>query len=136
MFGMVLVTHGAIGAEMLATLGRIVGPQSQAASIAVNDDDDMEVCRAAILNAIRDVNTGDGVVLLTDMFGGTPSNLALSVMPRTSAVVLAGVNLPMLIKLAQMRSSASLLDAVREAEAAGRRYIQLVTENLAPPTQA
>ncbi len=135
MFGMIVVTHGAIGAEMLGTLNRIVGAQPQAMAIAVNDDDDMDVCRTAILNAIRDVNAGDGVVLLTDMFGGTPSNLALSVMPRTSAVVLAGVNLPMLIKLAQIRAQTPLLDAVREAEAAGRRYIQLVTENLAPPAE-
>lgn len=130
MIGMVLVTHGNIGAEMLAALDQIVGPQAQAKAVSVAADDDMDQCCNAILAAIKDVNTGKGVVLLTDMFGGTPSNLALSVMPKTNAVVLAGVNLPTLIKLTSLRSTADLLDAVREAESAGRKYIQLVTETL------
>ncbi len=134
MFGIVLVSHGAIGAEMLAALSQIVGPQPQACAISITSDDDMDACRKTILASIAKVNTGDGVVLLTDMFGGTPSNLALSVMPKTNAVVLAGMNLPTLIKLASMRETAPLLDAVSEAAAAGRKYIQLVTENLAPPT--
>ncbi len=134
MFGIVLVSHGAIGAEMLAALNQIVGPQPQACAISITSDDDMDECRKTILASIAKVNTGDGVVLLTDMFGGTPSNLALSVMPKTNAVVLAGMNLPTLVKLASMRESAPLLDAVSEAAAAGRKYIQLVTENLAPPT--
>lgn len=133
MFGIVLVSHGAIGAEILSALGQIVGPQTQAEAISMGPDDDMEACRKAILTSIGHVNTGDGVVILTDMFGGTPSNLALSVMPKTNAVVLAGMNLPMLVKLVSMRESATLLDAVSEAAAAGRKYIQLVTENLAPP---
>jgi PTS system mannose-specific IIA component len=132
MFGIVLVTHGRIGVEMLDALSQIVGPQDQATAISIGADDDMDACRNAILDAIRSVNAGDGVVLLTDMFGGTPSNLALSVMPSTNAVVLAGINLPTLIKLASARETAPLLDAVREAETAGRRYIQLVTETLAP----
>ena len=131
MFGLILVTHDGIGTEMLAALNHIVGPQAQAVAIAVRGDDDMDACRNAILTAIKDVNTGEGVVLLTDMFGGTPSNLALSVMPRTNAVVLAGVNLPTLIKLASLRATTPLLDAVREAEVAGRKYIQLVTETIA-----
>lgn len=130
MFGIVLVTHGGIGKELLAALNVIVGPQTQAAAISVGVDDDMNECRNDILKAIQATNTGDGVVLLTDMFGGTPSNLALSVMPRTNAVVLAGVNLPTLIKLASSRSTLPLLEAVREAETAGRKYIQLVTETL------
>lgn len=132
MFGMILVTHGAIGAEMLSALNEIVGPQTQVQTISVRADTGMDDCRARILEAIKDVNTGDGVMLLTDMFGGTPSNLALSVMPKTGAMVLAGVNLPMLVKLASLRGTMSLLDAAREAEAAGRKYIQLVTETLAP----
>lgn len=132
MFGIVLVSHGAIGKEMLTALNQIVGPQPQAKAISIAPDEDMDACRKNILAAISEVNTGDGVVLLTDMFGGTPSNLALSVMPTTNAVVLAGVNLPVLIKLASMRQETSLLDAVSEAAAAGRKYIQLVTENMAP----
>lgn len=131
MFGIVIVSHGAIGAEMLLAVDQIVGPQTQAKAISIAPDQDMEQCRNAILASIKDVNTGDGVVILTDMFGGTPSNLAISVMPKTNAVVLAGVNLPTLIKLATVRESMSLLDAVGEAAAAGRKYIQLVTENLA-----
>lgn len=131
MFGIVVVTHLGIGAEMLRALHHIVGPQAQAVAVSVTADEDMEKCRNAILAAIYEVNTGEGVVLLTDMFGGTPSNLALSVMPKTNAVVLAGVNLPVLVKLAAARQTMKLLDAVREAETAGRKYIQLVTENLA-----
>jgi PTS system mannose-specific IIA component len=130
MIGMVLVTHGKIGEEMLNALHQIVGPQPQAKAISVDSDDDMDACRNAVLMAIKDVNSGEGVVLLTDMFGGTPSNLALSVMPKTNAVVLAGVNLPTLIKLVSLRGNTPLLDAVREAELAGRKYIQLVTETL------
>ncbi|MDD5585971.1 MAG: PTS fructose transporter subunit IIA [Alphaproteobacteria bacterium] len=130
MIGMVLVTHGKIGEEMLTALNQIVGPQPQTKAISVASDDNMDDCRNAILLAIKDVNSGDGVVLLTDMFGGTPSNMALSVMPKTNAVVLAGVNLPTLIKLASLRGNTPLLDAVQEAEMAGRKYIQLVTETL------
>lgn len=133
MFGIVLVSHGSIGAEMLTALNQIVGPQSHAKAISIAPDEDMDKCRNEILVSIKEVNTGDGVVILTDMFGGTPSNLAISVMPKTNAVVLAGVNLPTLIKLASMRESMTLLDAVTEAAAAGRKYIQLVTENLAAP---
>ena len=132
MIGMVLVTHDAIGVELLKALNAIVGAQAQAVAISVNADDDMDSCRAAILTAIATVNRGQGVVLLTDMFGGTPSNLAIASMPQTQAVVLAGVNLPMLIKLATARTTLPLLDAVRAAESAGRKYIQLVTETLAP----
>jgi PTS system mannose-specific IIA component len=132
MIGMIIVTHGQIGAELLRTLNDIVGTQKQAISISVGLHDDMGECRASILTAIKDVNTGDGVVLLTDMFGGTPSNLAIAAMPRSKAVVLAGINLPALIKLSSVRESMPLLDAAREAESAGRKYIQLVSETLPP----
>lgn len=131
MLGIVLVTHGGIGREMLATLDQIVGKQSHARAVVVGTDEDVGSCQNAILSAIGEVNSGDGVVLLTDMFGGTPSNLAIAAMPRANAVVIAGLNLPMLVKLASVRGSMGLMDAVREAEAAGRKYIQLVTENLA-----
>jgi len=130
MYGIVLVTHGRIGEEMLKALNEIVGPQEQACAISIGAEDDMDVCRNHILNCIKDVNKGDGVVLVTDMFGGTPSNLAISVMPSTNAVVLAGVNLPLLVKLASVRSTMGILAAVQEAEAAGRKYIQRVTENM------
>ncbi|MDE1900432.1 MAG: PTS fructose transporter subunit IIA [Alphaproteobacteria bacterium] len=132
MIGMVLVTHDNIGGEMLRALAGIVGPQAQAASIAIGMHDDMGACRDKILSAIKDVNSGDGVVVLVDMFGGTPSNLAIAAMPVSNAVVLAGVSLPMLVKLASVRGAMPLLDAAREAETAGRKYIQLVSETIAP----
>ena len=131
MIGMVLVTHGRIGHEMLDALSGIVGPQSQAVAIAVGAEDDMEQCRKSIAQAIQNVNDGKGVVVMTDMFGGTPSNLAIAAMPQSHAVVLAGANMPMLVKFASLRASMPLLDAVREAETAGRKYIQLVSETLA-----
>lgn len=130
MIGMVIVTHGAIGTELLTALNHIVGTQAQAAAVGMEADDDMNKCRFAIIKAVKDVNTGDGVVLLTDMFGGTPSNLALASMPKTNAIVLAGVNMPMLVKLATVRATMPLLEAGKEAEIAGKKYIQLVTENL------
>ena len=136
MIGMVIVTHLGIGSELLKALNGIVGAQGQAKAIDIGAHDDMTQCRDLILAAVKDVNTGDGVVMLTDMFGGTPSNLAIAAMPSTKAVVLAGVNLPMLIKLASVRQTMPLLDAVREAEQAARKYIQLVSETIAPPTAA
>jgi PTS system mannose-specific IIA component len=132
MIGMVLVTHRGVAAELLTVLNEIVGPQPQAKALAIGPEDDMEKCRDAILGAIKEVNTGKGVIILTDMFGGTPSNLAIAAMPQTNAIVLAGVNLPMLIKLASVRGTLPLLDAGREAEAAGRKYIQLISETIAP----
>lgn len=132
MIGIVLVTHNNIGQELLNSVNAIVGPQSQVQAITVGLNDDMGDCRDRIFSTIKDVNTGDGVILLVDMFGGTPSNLAIASMPLGHSVVLAGVNLPMLVKLASVRSSLPLLEAAREAEMAGRRYIQLVSENLAP----
>jgi PTS system mannose-specific IIA component len=131
MIGMILVTHDNIGAELLKAVNVIVGPQAQASAITIGVNDDMGACRDQILTAIKSVNTGKGVVLLVDMFGGTPSNLAIASMPITNAVVLAGVNLPMVIKLASVRGTMNLLDAAREAETAGRKYIQLVSENMA-----
>lgn len=136
MIGMVLVTHGRIGAELLDVLGQIVGPLPQAKAVGIGADDDMDEDRAAILAAVKAADSGKGVLILTDMFGGTPSNLAIAAMPRAQAVVLAGVNLPMLVKLASVRATLPLLEAAREAETAGRKYIQLVSENLAPPAAA
>ena len=132
MIGIVLVTHDDIGVELLKAVNNIVGPQTQAMAITIGMHDDMGKCRDQILSAIKTVNSGKGVVMLVDMFGGTPSNLAISAMPGNNTVVLAGVNLPMLIKLATARLSLPLLEAAREAEAAGRKYIQLVSETIAP----
>ena len=131
MIGLILVTHGKIGFEMLEALNGIVGFQEQAAAISIGIQDDMEKCRDSIMTAIKDVNSGDGVILLTDMFGGTPSNLAISVMEQTKAEVIAGLNLPMLIKLASLRSREPLDVCVGHAQEAGRKYISVASYVLA-----
>jgi PTS system mannose-specific IIA component len=131
MIGMVLVTHGRLALELFAALEHVVGPQAQAASICIGPDDDMEQRRAEIVAAVETVDSGDGVVVLTDMFGGTPSNLAISIMENANVEVIAGVNLPLLIKLASVRSSESMSNAVLQAQEAGRKYINVASALLA-----
>ena len=131
MIGMVLVTHGRLAAEFIAALEHVVGPQTNIAAVCIGPDDDMERRRQDILRAIEEVDAGKGVVLLTDMFGGTPSNLAISVMDKAKVEVIAGINLPMLIKLASLRESESLAAAVRGAQEAGRKYINVASQLLA-----
>jgi mannose PTS system EIIA component len=131
MIGMVLVTHGRLAAEFIAALEHVVGPQRNIAAVCIGPEDDMERRRQDILRAISEVDAGKGVVLLTDMFGGTPSNLAISVMEKAPVEVIAGVNLPMLIKLAGLRQSESLAAAVRGAQEAGRKYINVASQLLA-----
>ena len=131
MIGMVLVTHGRLAAEFVAALEHIVGPQQAIAAICIGPDDDMEQRRREILESVARVENGDGVVLLTDMFGGTPSNLAISVMDRAKIEVIAGINLPMLIKLASLRQNEKLERAVLGAQEAGRKYINVASQLLA-----
>jgi PTS system mannose-specific IIA component len=131
MIGMVLVTHGRLAAEFIAALEHVVGPQAKVAAVCIGPEDDMEQRRQEILRCVAEVDEGDGVVLLTDMFGGTPSNLAISVMDRGKVEVIAGVNLPMLIKLASLRQTERLPDAVRGAQEAGRKYINVASQLLA-----
>ena len=130
MIGMVLVTHGRLAAEFIAALEHVVGAQKQVAAICIGAEDDMEARRQDILRRITEVDTGDGVVLLTDMFGGTPSNLAISVMDRPRIEVVAGVNLPMLIKLASLRQNEGLQRSVSGAQEAGRKYINVASQLL------
>ena len=115
MIGMVLVTHGRLATEFVAALEHVVGEQEQVASVCIGPDDDMEQRRLDILNSVAEVDDGSGVVLLTDMFGGTPSNLAISIMDKAKVEVIAGVNLPMLIKLASVRQTEKLANAVLAA---------------------
>ena len=131
MIGVVLVTHGRLAAEFVSALEHVVGPQTQMSAICIGPEDDMEQRRQEILVSISAVDTGDGAVLLTDMFGGTPSNLAISVMDRAQIEVIAGINLPMLIKLASLRQSETLANAVRGAQEAGRKYINVASQLLA-----
>ena len=127
MIGLVLVTHGNLAREFLAAMEHVVGPQEQVKAISIGPDDDMEQRRAEILAAVSAVDTGDGAIVLTDMFGGTPSNLAISIMDRAKVEVLAGVNLPMLIKLASVRRTEGLAGAVTQARDAGRKYISVAS---------
>jgi PTS system mannose-specific IIA component len=131
MIGLVLVTHGCLATEFRAALEHVVGPQKQVETVTIGPDDDMESRRRDIVAAVGRVDSGDGVVLLTDMFGGTPSNLAISVMDGRKVEVVAGINLPMLIKLASVRDEKPLADAVVQAQEAGRKYISVASRVLA-----
>jgi mannose PTS system EIIA component len=130
MIGMVLVTHGRLAAEFIAALEHVVGPQTNIAAVCIGPEDDMERRRQDILRAIGEVDAGKGVVLLTDMFGGTPSNLAISVMDKAKVEVIAGINLPMLIKLAKVRETCPLEQAVAAAQDAGRKYCTIASRVL------
>lgn len=130
MIGMVLVTHGRLADEFIAATEHVVGAQQNIQSICIGPDDDMEQRRVEIMDAVSAVDGGSGVILLTDMFGGTPSNLAISIMEKGRVEVIAGINLPMLIKLASVRQEASLADAVEAAKEAGIKYINVASQIL------
>ncbi|KKB08060.1 PTS sugar transporter subunit IIA [Devosia chinhatensis] len=123
MIGLVLVTHGALADEFKLAMEHVVGPQEQIETIAIGPEDNAEARREDILKAIDRADSGDGVIILTDMFGGTPSNLAISVMQNRHIEVIAGVNLPMLVKLGRVRGEMSMEDAVNIAQEAGKKYI-------------
>ena len=130
MIGMVLVTHGALAIEFKSALEHVVGPQDFVETVAIGPDDDMEQRRDDILACVDKADQGAGVVILTDMFGGTPSNLAISVMQNREVEVIAGVNLPMLVKLARVRGDLDIKAAVTQAAEAGRKYINVASESL------
>ncbi len=131
MIGIVIVTHGRLADEFRAALEHVVGPQEQLATVSIGPEDPGESCRQHILEKIESVDTGSGAIVLTDMFGGTPSNLAISVMDDSHIEVIAGVNLPMLIKLVSVRSEHGLGEAVNTAKEAGRKYISVASQVLA-----
>ena len=130
MIGLVLVTHGRLADEFKAALEHVMGPQKQIESITIGAEDDADLCRGDIIEAVKRVDSGDGVAILTDMFGGTPSNLAISIMEETGAEVIAGINLPMLIKLASVRGESSLEQTITAAKEAGRKYISVASQVL------
>lgn len=130
MIGIVLVTHGRLAEELVSAMEHVVGPQDGVSSVCIGPDDDMEERRTQILESISKVDDGAGVILLTDMFGGTPSNLAISVIEKANVEVIAGVNLPMLIKLASVRGAGELKAAAIQAQDAGRKYINIASELL------
>lgn len=130
MIGVVIVTHGDLAKEFRLALEHVVGPQEQIVAICIKPDDDMDERRDAIIKAISEVDQGDGCVLLTDMFGGTPSNLAISVMEESRVEVIAGINLPMLVKLARVREESPLQEAIVMAQEAGQKYIHVASQVL------
>ncbi len=130
MIGLVLVTHGRLAAEFITAMEHVVGPQEAVEAVCIGPDDDMEARRNDIAKAIAKVETGKGVIILTDLFGGTPSNLAISLMKTQNVEVIAGVNLPMLIRLEGARKVMSVHAAVAAAREAGRKYISVASEIL------
>jgi len=130
MIGLVLVTHGRLAAEFVTAMEHVVGPQQAIEAICIGPEDDMEVRRADIARAVKAVDSGAGVILLTDLFGGTPSNLAISLMEPGRIEVIAGVNLPMLIRLEGARKMMKVKAAVAAAREAGRKYISVASEVL------
>ena len=130
MIGLVLVTHGALAKEFLSAVQYIVGTQTQVETVCFLPDDDIKARGNEILEKVRKVNSGQGVLILTDMFGGTPSNLSISLLDKENVEVVAGLNLPMLVKLASLRQNASLKDAALNAEEAGKKYINIASKVL------
>ncbi|CAA2137235.1 PTS sugar transporter subunit IIA [Hyphomicrobium sp. ghe19] len=130
MIGLVIVTHGGLAQEFRNALEHVVGKQQSLETIAIGPDDDMEARRMEILSAVQRVDNGKGVIVLTDMFGGTPSNLAISVMDETKAEVIAGISLPILVKLASIRGDTPLDQAVIMARDAGKKYIKVASQEL------
>ena len=130
MIGLVIVTHGALAREFVSAMEHVVGPQDRVDTVCIGPDDNMEIRRQDILDAVARVDAGKGVIVLTDMFGGTPSNLAISILKEANVEVIAGVNLPMLIKLASVRDGEALEQAVTSAQDAGRKYINVASELL------
>lgn len=130
MIGLVLVTHGQLATEFRVAMEHVVGPQKAIETICIGPDDDMELRRADISAAVARVNAGTGVILLTDLFGGTPSNLAISLLKAGEIEVIAGVNLPMLIRLESARKTMNIVDAVAAARDAGQKYISVASELL------
>ncbi|MBL8566113.1 MAG: PTS sugar transporter subunit IIA [Hyphomicrobiaceae bacterium] len=130
MIGLVIVTHGGLAREFRAALEHIVGPQQQIETVSIGPEDDMVERRREILDAAARSDSGEGVILLTDMFGGTPANLAISIMEEAKVEVIAGINLPILVKLATVRGELDLREAVLMARDAGRKYIKVASQEL------
>lgn len=130
MIGLVLVTHGNLAVEFVSAMQHVVGKQDQVEAVCIGPEDDMEMRRTEILEKVGKVDSGSGVVVLTDMFGGTPSNLAISIMSRANVEILAGMNLPMLIKIASLRKEKNLKGTVEGAQEAGKKYINVASQLL------
>lgn len=133
MIGLVIVTHGGLAREFIAAMEHVVGAQRDVEAVCIGPDDDMELRRQDILDAVQRVDSGKGAIVLTDMFGGTPSNLSISILEKGNVEVIAGVNLPLLVKLSSVRKTKPLDEAVAEAQMAGCKYINVASKLLAEP---
>lgn len=136
MIGLILVTHGRLAEEFVHAMEHVVGPQESVATVCIGPSDDMEQRRKEIAKAIASVDKGQGAIILTDLFGGTPSNLAISLLDAGRVEVIAGINLPMLIRLAGARKCMGVVEAVEAAQKAGRNYITVASEFLAQEIKA
>jgi mannose PTS system EIIA component len=130
MIGLVLVTHGRLAEEFVHALEHIVGRQEGIETVCIGPNDRMEARRVDIAAAVARADQGQGVIVLTDMFGGTPSNLAISLLVLGKVEVVAGLNLPMLVKLIRVRKDANLDKAAAAAQDAGRKYINIASQVL------
>lgn len=130
MIGLVLVTHGNLAMEFISAMQHVVGKQEQVEAVCIGPEDDMEMRRSEILKKVENVDKGHGAIVLTDMFGGTPSNLAISIMDRAKVEIIAGINLPMLIKIASLRKEKTLKETVEGAQEAGKKYINIASQLL------
>ena len=130
MIGLVVVTHGNLANEFVSAMQHVVGKQDNVATVCIGPEDEMELRLNEIIKKVEDVNSGKGVVVLTDMFGGTPSNLAISIMDKAKVEIIAGVNLPMLIKIASLRKEKDLKQTVEGAQEAGKKYINIASQLL------
>ena len=127
MIGLVLVTHGNLADELISAMEHVVGPQDKVEAVCIGADDDIEQRRSDIISAVKAVSTKDGVVLVTDMFGGTPSNLAISIMGKSKLEVISGVNLPMLVKFASCRDKENLEECIIKIQESGKKYINIAS---------
>ena len=130
MIGLIIITHGNLALELKSAMEHIIGSQTDIEIFCINPDDDIDIQKNNIQNTIREINKGNGIIILTDMFGGTPSNLALSFLEQGKVEVLSGVNLPMLIKIGQLRDNTNLLEVVKEGKTAAQKYISIASEIL------
>ena len=128
MIGLVIVTHGRLAVELIKAMEHVVGPQASVASVCIGPNDDMEIRRKDIITAVSEVYSKSGVIILTDMFGGTPCNLAISILNSDKIEIISGVNLPMLIKFASCRKECVFEDCVEKSQEAGRKYINVVSK--------
>ena len=130
MIGLIIITHGNLALELKSAMEHIIGSQADIEIFCINPDDDIDIQKNNIQNTIKEINKGNGIIMLTDMFGGTPSNLALGFLEQGKVEVLSGVNLPMLIKIGQLRDNTNLLEVVKEGKIAAQKYISIASEIL------